>query len=85
MIKARTVTEKVKKRARKPLTYSDLLDMLGDSEEGIREALLDYYRSEKGKQDIASSPHSNKTPEALVESLMEEVRELKGRGKRERL
>jgi len=85
MNKARMITEKARGRVSSPLTYKDLLDMLEDSESNIREALLDYYRSEKGKQDIASSPHLGKTPEAIVESLMEEIRELKGRRKRERL
>ena len=85
MNKARMITEKAKGRVSGPLTYKDLLDMLEDSESNIQEALLDYYQSEKGKQDIASSPHLGKTPEAIVESLMKEIRELKGRRKRERL
>lgn len=71
--------EKAKKKARKPLSYSDLLDMTGDSDENIRSALLDYYLSEKGQQDIAASPHRGKSAEAVVDDLMKEVIALKGR------
>lgn len=78
-VKATTVIGKVKKKVRTPLKYSDILDMLGDSEENIRAALIDYYQSEKGQREILNSPQKGKSVEEVVEDLMEEVRMLKGK------
>jgi len=55
--------------------------MLGDSEENIRAALTDYYESPKGQQEILNSPQKGKSVEEVVEDLMKEVRELKGKNR----
>jgi len=78
-VKATTVIGKVKKKVRTPLKYSDILDMLGDSEENIQAALTDYYESPKGQQEILNSPQKGKRVEEVVEDLMKEVRMLKGK------
>ncbi len=80
-VKATTVIGKVKKKVRTPLRYSDILDMLGDSEDNIRAALIDYYQSEKGQREILNSPQKGKSVEEVVEDIMEEVRMLKGKNR----
>lgn len=73
------MTNRLQKKVRTPLKYSDLLDMLGDTEEHIYAALLAYYQSQKGRQDIDNSPHKGESAEAIVNDLMKEVRVLKGK------
>jgi hypothetical protein len=53
--------------------------MIGDTEEHIQAALLAYYQSPKGQQDIANSPHRDKPVEEIVGELMKEVKVLKGK------
>ena len=41
--------------------------------EEMREELLAYYRSEKGLEEIRQSPHRDKTPEEVVELVLQDV------------
>jgi len=70
-------------------TYGDFVDLwrshvdsLPDKESSeavveamllTRESLLAYYRTPKGKEDIARSPHHDKYPEEVVDLLMKDV------------
>ena len=76
MSKAREIVEKAMK-ANRPLSYKDLREMAEDTEANIAAALLSYYSSDKGMQEIANSPYAGTPPVEIVKSLLEEIRVLK--------
>ena len=65
-------------KANRPLSYKDLREMAEDTETAnIAAALLSYYSSDKGMQEIANSPYAGTPPVEIVENLLEEIRVLK--------